>query len=92
MAGEKLISIKQELLSDAGTSETLSTARACQASTSEPPMSLVDLEERILQLCEESSKGITDTVIMMDQPHLDAEKIVKALQRLLSQVCWCGWY
>lgn len=53
---------------------------------SEPPVSLVDLEERILQLCAESPKGITEHVIKNDQPDLDAERRLKALERLLTQV------
>ncbi len=56
---------------------------------SESPVSLVDLEERILQLCAESPRGITDEVIMKDQPLLDTGIRLKALQRLLSQVCIC---
>ena len=48
----------------------------------------VDLEERILQLCAESPKGITDDLISQDQPLLDTERRIKALQRLLSQVCF----
>lgn len=46
----------------------------------------VNLEERILQLCSESPKGITDGVIAQDQPLVDTERRVAALQRLLSQV------
>lgn len=78
MAGAQLSSLKQEL---AGTSEET------------PPMLLgvsesanfVDLEERILKLCTESPKGITDDTISRDQPLIDTEKRMKALQRLLSQ-------
>ena len=50
------------------------------------PVNLVDLEERILQLCSEHPKGITDDVITQDQPLVDADRRCKALQRLLSQV------
>ena len=44
------------------------------------------LEERILTLCTLNSKGITDDIIVQDQPTIDAEKRMRALQRLLSQV------
>lgn len=50
------------------------------------PVNFVDLEERILQLCSESPKGITDEMIRLDQPMLDTGRRLKALQRLLSQV------
>lgn len=50
------------------------------------PVNFVDLEERILRLCSECPKGITDEMISRDQPSLDIERRVKALQRLLSQV------
>ncbi len=56
------------------------------------PGNFVDLEERILQLCSQSLKGISDDVISQDQPLLDTERRRKALQRLLSQVpllCVC---
>lgn len=85
MAAAQLVTaIKQEL----------SEATPTQAE----PVNLVDLEERILQLCSESPKGITDDVISCDQPSIDTERRLKALQRLLSQVhmmallimCACG--
>lgn len=50
------------------------------------PVDPVDLEERILTLCAATPKGITDEMIMQDQPFFDAEKRRAALQRLLSQV------
>ena len=46
----------------------------------------IDLEERILQLCSESPKGITTEAISRDQPKLDTQRMLRALQRLLSQV------
>lgn len=76
MAAAQLVTaIKQEL----------SEATPTEASHPEP-VNLVDLEERILQLCSESPKGITDDVISCDQPSIDTERRLKALQRLLSQV------
>jgi hypothetical protein len=50
------------------------------------PVNLVDLEDRILQLCSETQKGITYDMIRKDQPSLDVDRMVRALQRLLSQV------
>ncbi len=44
------------------------------------------LEKRILMLCAEHPKGITDEILMTDQPHVPAELRMKALQQLLSQV------
>ena len=46
----------------------------------------VDLEERILVLCTENSKGVTEETITSDQPNITKDKILKALQRLLSMV------
>ena len=48
------------------------------------------LENRILTLCTENPKGISDDVIVQDQPFIDTAKRVKALQRLLSQVLGTG--
>ena len=45
-----------------------------------------DFEKRILELCSKFPKGISDEMISRDQPSLDKERMVKALQRLLSQV------
>ena len=44
------------------------------------------LEERILALCAQYPKGITDEMITTDQPHVHTERRMNALQRLLSQV------
>ena len=46
----------------------------------------VSLEERILTLCAANPKGISDDVIIHDQPTVSAQQRMKALQRLLSQV------
>ena len=46
----------------------------------------VNLEDRILELCTEHPKGITDEMIVADQPSIDTVKRMKALQRLLSMV------
>ena len=53
------------------------------------PADPLGLEERILTLCRQNEKGITDDVIVRDQPAIGAEKRMRALQRLLSQV-WAG--
>jgi len=49
------------------------------------PVDPLLLGERILTLCSENPKGITDEIITNDQPFFVAEKRVAALQRLLSQ-------
>ncbi len=41
---------------------------------------------RILELCVQIPKGITDQVIQNDMPELDAQQRVMAINRLLSQV------
>ena len=46
----------------------------------------VSLEERILELCAENPKGVTQETIAADQPKMDTDKLMKALQRLLSMV------
>lgn len=57
------------------------------------PVHPVDLDERILNLCSQNPKGITDDIITADQPQINTEQRLKALQRLLSQawlsVCVC---
>ena len=77
--------IKQEVVDELNLGNAPPTVGGGQP-MSEPPVSLVDLEERILQLCAESPKGITEHVIKNDQPDLDAERRLKALERLLTQV------
>ncbi len=83
MAAAQIASIKEEFLEDTVTHETTPTSHA-------QPVSLVDLEERILQLCSEFPKGISDDTIIKDQPLIDVERRMKALQRLLSQVTLDG--
>ena len=78
MAAAQYAAIKQEL-SDMDTSES-------EQGHSLQPANLINLEERILQLCLEKPKGITDDMITQDQPLIDTERRMKALQRLLSQV------
>lgn len=48
----------------------------------------VELEDRILELCAAHPKGVTDEMIMTDQPSIDTVKRMKALQRLLSMVSY----
>ena len=62
-------------------------------STSNPDhFDLVNLEQRILTLCAENPKGITNEMITRDQPHVHVERRMNALQRLLSQVhVYHGW-
>ena len=50
------------------------------------PVHPVELDERILNLCSQNPKGITDDIIMADQPQINTEQRMNALQRLLSQV------
>lgn len=69
-----------------GPSEATPTGRGPGAGSIHEPVDFVDLEERILQLCAGTPKGITDEAISRDQPLLDTERRMKALQRLLSQV------
>ena len=49
------------------------------------PVHPVELDERILNLCSQNPKGITDDIITADQPQINTEQRMKALQRLLSQ-------
>ncbi len=82
-------SIKQELIGTAPEAPAPTTATTHDQQHHHPaptePVNLVDLEERILQLCAESPKGITEDVIKCDQPLVDTARRMKALQRLLSQ-------
>ena len=76
----ELVTVKQEMLDSPGPAH-------CPTPHEVDP---VYLEERILTLCGENPKGITDDVIIRDQPLIDTERRLKALQRLLSQVGGCG--
>ena len=51
------------------------------------PVHPVELDERIMNLCSQYPKGVTDDIIMQDQPQINTEQRLKALQRLLSQAC-----
>ena len=53
------------------------------------PVHPVELDERILNLCQQYPKGITDDIITQDQPQINTEQRMKALQRLLSQAWLC---
>lgn len=44
----------------------------------------VDLEERVVQLCKENPKGITDQIISQDMPNIPPQQRVTAINRLLS--------
>ena len=46
----------------------------------------IGLEERIIELCEGNPEGITDVVIVKDQPSVDAGRRATAINRLLSTV------
>ena len=47
---------------------------------------VVDLEERVVQLCKENPKGITDQIISQDMPNIPPQQRVTAINRLLSMV------
>ncbi len=85
------VAIKQEP-PDSPTATTSQSLGATESHTHlvEPrPVHPVELDERILNLCSQNPKGITDDIIMMDQPQINTEQRMKALQRLLSQACAC---
>lgn len=44
----------------------------------------VDLESKILTLCKENAKGITDAIIQQNMPSIPAQQRVMAINRLLS--------
>ena len=46
----------------------------------------VDLESKILLLCKENRKGITDAIIQQSMPSIPAQQRVMAINRLLSTV------
>ena len=82
------LAVKQEAQSPPPSSlpPTLTTGTTPPAPPSTSPRDPLGLEERILTLCALNSKGITDDIIVQDQPTIDVEKRMRALQRLLSQV------
>ena len=46
----------------------------------------VDLEERIVHLCKENPKGVTDQAVQHDMPSIPPQQRVTAINRLLSTV------
>ena len=46
----------------------------------------VDLEERIVSLCKENPKGVTDQLVQQGMPGIAAQQRVTAINRLLSTV------
>ena len=46
----------------------------------------VSLEDSIMALCVANQEGVTDEMIVREYPNIDADKRLKALQRLLSTV------
>lgn len=87
MAVAQFASIKQEPPDP----ESLAPDVPLLHTQSSEPVDPVDLEERILALCRDNPKGITDEMLTQDQPLIGTAKRMKALQRLLSQVRFvCG--
>ena len=84
------VAIKQEP-PDSPTATTPRSLGATESHTHpavEPrPVHPVELDERILNLCSQNPKGISDDIITADQPQINTEQRMKALQRLLSQAC-----
>ena len=56
------------------------------ANVKQESLDLVDLEARIVQLCKETPKGITDAIVQQDMPRIPPQQRVKAINRLLSTV------
>lgn len=54
------------------------------AQVKQEPVDAVELESRIIELCRQIPKGITDQVIQNDLPQFDAQQRVMAINRLLS--------
>lgn len=46
---------------------------------------VLEIESRIIALCQDHPKGITDVVIQNDMPHIEVKQRVMAMNRLLSQ-------
>lgn len=65
------------------------TAKAIKAepnTDNRGPLDPLDLEERILELCGNHAKGVTEDIITTELPQMAKDKIMKSLQRLLSVV------
>lgn len=69
--------------------DTRSSVESHPLSVEPKPVHPVELDERILNLCLQYPKGITDDIITQDQPQINTEQRLKALQRLLSQARQC---
>ncbi|XP_013382572.1 DNA-directed RNA polymerase III subunit RPC6 [Lingula anatina] len=59
-------------------------AESANAPVKQEPVDAVNLESRILELCMEFPKGLTDAIIQNSMPQFDAQQRVTAINRLLS--------
>lgn len=50
------------------------------------PVEFVDFESKVIELCKENPKGITDAIIQKSLPNLPPQQRVKGINRLLSTV------
>ena len=50
------------------------------------PVEFVDFESKVIELCKDNPKGITDSTIQDAIPGISAQQRVKAINRLLSTV------
>ena len=73
MAVARIAAIKQEFLE-------------AQEESPEADSDPVQIRERILQLCRQHPKGVSDEMISKDQPQVDTHKRMTALQWLLGEV------
>ena len=81
------VAIKQEPPDSPITSLESTSAEGHMHPVEPKPVHPVELDERIMNLCSQYPKGITDDIITQDQPQINTEQRLKALQRLLSQAC-----
>lgn len=50
------------------------------------PVDSVDFESKVLELCKETPKGISDSIIQEHLPNITPQQRVKGINRLLSTV------
>ena len=59
---------------------------AAHVQVKQEPVDYVDFEAKVIELCKESPKGITDSSIQEHLPNVTPQQRVKGINRLLSTV------
>ena len=59
---------------------------ATNVAVKQEPVDFIDIESKVIELCKDNPKGITDSLIQEEIPSISVQQRVKAINRLLSTV------